>query len=51
MLPENSMLIWQYAKTTDTAKPEGFVSNIAENEQTARLSLQAAGYLNQPRGS
>lgn len=50
LLPENTLLMWQFVKTTDVDKPDFLTSNIAVDDEAARLSLQAAGYLNQPRG-
>lgn len=45
LLPGNEMLTWQYLKATDVEKPVYMTRHIAEDEESARLSLQAAGYL------
>jgi len=45
LLPEDEMLTWQYLKATEVEKPAYLTRHIAENEESARLYLQAAGYL------
>jgi len=45
LLPADEMLTWQYMKATEVKKPVYLTRHIAENEESARLSLQAAGYL------
>ncbi len=45
LLPENGMLNWQYIKATEADKPAYLTRHIAEDEASARLYLQAAGYL------
>jgi hypothetical protein len=44
--PNDTILLWQYLKATDVPRPEHVVKKIHDDEATARLSLQAAGYLN-----
>ena len=39
------MLAWQYLKATEVEKPTYLTKHIAEDEESARLYLQAAGYL------
>lgn len=43
--PNDPLLLWQYLKSTDVPRPEGVVRTIHDDENQARLSLQAAGYL------
>lgn len=43
--PNDPLLLWQYLKSTDVERPDDVVRNIHQNEISARLSLQAAGYL------
>ncbi len=45
LLPADEMLTWQYLKATEVEKPEYLTRHIAESEESARLNLQAAGYL------
>lgn len=45
LLPADEMLTWQYLKATEVEKPVYLTRHIAENEESARLSLQAVGYL------
>ncbi len=45
LLPADQLLTWQYLKATEVEKPEYLTRHIAEDEESARLSLQAAGYL------
>lgn len=45
LLPENEMLTWQYLKATEVEKPAYLTKHVAEDEESARLFLQAAGYL------
>jgi hypothetical protein len=45
LLPADQMLTWQYLKATEVEKPEYLTRHTAENEESARLFLQAAGYL------
>ncbi len=44
--PDNAILLWQYLKASDVQRPEKVVRTIHDSEIAARLSLQAAGYLN-----
>ena len=39
------MLTWQYLKATEVEKPAYLTRHIAEDEESARMFLQAAGYL------
>lgn len=43
--PNDPVLLWQYLKSTDVERPDDVVRKIHDDEITARLSLQAAGYL------
>jgi hypothetical protein len=43
--PADEMLTWQYLKATEVEKPHYLTRHIADDEETARISLQAAGYL------
>ena len=43
--PNDPVLLWQYLKSTDVKRPEDVVRTIHDEENAARLSLQAAGYL------
>lgn len=45
LLPGDEMLTWQYLKATEVEKPTYLTKHIAEDEESARLYLQAAGYL------
>ncbi|WP_233079009.1 hypothetical protein [Rheinheimera soli] len=45
LLPADEMLTWQYLKATEVEKPEYLTRHIAEDEESARMFLQAAGYL------
>jgi hypothetical protein len=45
LLPADEMLTWQYLKATEVDKPAYLTKHIAEDEESARLFLQAAGYL------
>lgn len=45
LLPGDEMLAWQYLKATEVEKPTYLTKHIAEDEESARLYLQAAGYL------
>ncbi len=45
LLPADEMLTWQYLKATEVEKPAYLTKHIAEDEESARLFLQAAGYL------
>ena len=45
LLPADEMLTWQYLKATEVDKPHYLTRHIADDEETARISLQAAGYL------
>lgn len=45
LLPADEMLTWQYLKATEVEKPAYLTKHIAEDEESARLYLQAAGYL------
>lgn len=45
LLPADEMLTWQYLKATEVEKPVYLTKHIAEDEESARLFLQAAGYL------
>lgn len=45
LLPTDEMLTWQYLKATEVDKPAYLTKHIAEDEKSARLFLQAAGYL------
>ncbi|MCA1931635.1 hypothetical protein [Rheinheimera sp.] len=45
LLPVDEMLTWQYLKATEVEKPTYLTKHIAEDEESARLFLQAAGYL------
>lgn len=46
LLPDDKMLQWQFIKTTEMEKPEGFVSRLAEDDLAAYALLRAAGYMN-----
>ncbi len=43
--PVDPLLLWQYLKATDVQQPADVVRNFVDDEETARLHLQAAGYL------
>lgn len=43
--PADPLLLWQYLKATDVEQPMDVVRNFVDDEETARLHLQAAGYL------
>lgn len=43
--PEDPLLLWQYLKATDVGQPDDVIRNFVDDEETARLHLQAAGYL------
>jgi hypothetical protein len=43
--PQDPLLLWQYLKTTEVERPADVVRKIQDDEISARLSLQAAGYL------
>lgn len=43
--PNDTLLLWQYLKSTDVERPVDIIRNIHQDESSARLSLQAAGYL------
>ena len=43
--PADPLLLWQYLKATDVQQPADVVRNFVDDEETARLHLQAAGYL------
>ncbi len=45
LLPADEMLTWQYLKATEVEKPHYLTRHIADDEESARISLQAAGYL------
>ena len=45
LLPADEMLTWQYLKATEVEKPTYLTKHSAEDEESARLYLQAAGYL------
>jgi hypothetical protein len=45
LLPEDPLLTWQYLKATEAERPAYLTKHIAEDEESARLYLQAAGYL------
>lgn len=45
LLPADQMLTWQYLKATEVEKPDYLTRHTAEDEESARLYLQAAGYL------
>lgn len=45
LLPADEMLTWQYLKATEVDKPAYLTRHVAEDEESARLFLQAAGYL------
>lgn len=45
LLPDDSMLQWQFIKATDIEKPQGFESHFVNNEPAAEVLLRAAGYL------
>ena len=45
LLPADEMLTWQYLKATEVEKPAYLTRHIAEDEESARMFLQAAGYL------
>lgn len=45
LLPTDQMLTWQYLKATEVEKPEYLTRHIADDDESARLFLQAAGYL------
>jgi hypothetical protein len=45
LLPTDEMLTWQYLKATEVEKPAYLTKHIAQDEESARLYLQAAGYL------
>lgn len=45
LLPADEMLSWQYLKATEVDKPAYLTRHIAEDEESARLFLQAVGYL------
>lgn len=45
LLPADEILTWQYLKATEVEKPAYLTKHIAEDEESARLFLQAAGYL------
>ena len=45
LLPADEMLTWQYLKATEVEKPAYLTKDIAEDEESARMFLQAAGYL------
>ena len=42
ILPEDQLLKWQFAKATSIEKPEGFISELAEDMATARQLVRAA---------
>ena len=42
--PNDAVLAWQYIKATDVEKPKGIVRKLAENEEQAMKSLEAAGF-------
>ncbi|SNY54163.1 hypothetical protein SAMN06297280_2586 [Arsukibacterium tuosuense] len=42
---DNAVVMWQFVKATDTAKPDDLVSQVAADEEAARKALQAAGFL------
>jgi hypothetical protein len=44
LLPADEMLTW-HLKATEVEKPEYLTRHIAQDEESARLHLQAAGYL------
>ncbi|WP_306520906.1 hypothetical protein [Rheinheimera sp.] len=43
--PADPLLLWQYLKATDVEQPDDVIRNFVDDEETARLHLQAAGYL------
>lgn len=48
---ENAVVMWQFVKATDTAKPVDLVSQVAADDTAARKALQAAGYLTEGSAS
>lgn len=45
LLPDDKLLQWQFVKSTETTRPEDFVSHVATDDAAARAILGAAGYL------
>ena len=42
---DNAVVMWQFVKATDTKKPQDLVSHVATDDNAARQSLRAAGFL------
>ncbi|MDX1678987.1 hypothetical protein [Arsukibacterium sp.] len=42
---DNAIVMWQFLKATDITAPANLVSRVATDDAAARLSLQAAGFL------
>ncbi|HSG51226.1 MAG TPA: hypothetical protein VLA40_03885 [Rheinheimera sp.] len=45
LLPNDKLLQWQFVKSTETTRPDDFISHIAADDTAAQSILRAAGYL------